>query len=602
MLKLVKELFGLLTHSQKKRFYKLQLLVIFSAFAEIIGISSIAPFMALVSDSTLLESNQFISYLYNYSGVETHTDFIFWIGIFVLQGLIFSTIISIIAVKKLAMFAAKVGTENADRLFKHYLNQDWLFHSSGSSAQLIKQIANEAVRVTDLVILPLILMIAKIVMVFFLLIAIIIYDPFVAVTGFIMFSVCYFIVFSFAKNKLAKNGKILSEVATDRYRLMNESFGGIKDVLILNRRESFIKRFEDAGNKFAYARGNNHVLWQVPRYFMELLAFGSMISTILILIVIDGSDINELIPILSFYVLAAFKLLPAFQQIYASFGQIKGNIAAFESIQKDLLDSHNKTINKSNKRQKSNSKEVQFKKNITLSNISFCYPGKSKPAIDNLSMEIPAKSVVGIVGPSGSGKSTLIDIILALIPPFKGSIKIDGEILSDENIFNWQKSIGFVAQSIFLSEGTFAENIAFGLPTNEIDFNKIDEVLKLANLEELVHSLENGINTKVGERGVQLSGGQRQRLGIARALYHETDLLVFDEATSSLDGITEKLIMNAINNFRGNKTIIIVAHRLKTIQNCDCIFYIDNGQLIHQGTYDQLIKDNIDFKKMAFHS
>lgn len=602
MLKSLKELFYLLTYSQKKRFYKLQLLVIFSAFAEIIGIASIAPFMSLISDSTLLENNSFLSRLFGLSGLETNTDFIFWVGIAVLFSLILSTLISILTTKKLAMFSAKIGTENADRLFKYYLNQDWLFHSSGSSAQLIKQIANEAVRVTDLVILPLILMIAKIVMVFFLLTAIVIYDPVIAVSGFFMFSVSYFIVFSFAKSKLAENGKTLSEVATDRYRLMNEAFGGIKDVLILNRRNSFINRFEKAGDKFAYARGNNHVLWQVPRYFLELIAFGSMISTILILIVIKGSNINELIPVFSVGVLAAFKLLPAFQQIYASFGQIKGNIAAFESIHKDLLDSNNQVIKSSKSKPNCDHAKIYLTKNISLSNISFFYPGKSKPVLENISLKIPAKSVVGIVGPSGSGKSTLIDIILALISPQKGFIKVDDKLINNENICNWQKNIGFVAQSIFLSEGSIAENIAFGLPHNEIDFNKIDEVLKLANLEELVQSLDDGINTKVGERGVQLSGGQRQRIGIARALYHETEIFIFDEATSSLDGITEKLIMDAINEFRGDKTIIIVAHRLKTIRNCDCIFYIDNGKLVHQGTYDELLKENSNFKKMAFHS
>lgn len=603
MIKLVKELFNLLTKSQKRRFYKLQFLVIFSAFAEIIGIASIAPFMTLISDLSILDSNNFLTELFIFSALEKKIDFIFWVGIIVLTGLIGSTIISIIATKKLAMFAAKVGTENADRLFDYYLRQDWLFHSSGSSAQLIKKIANEAVRVTDLVILPLILMNSKIVMVFFLLTAILIYDPVIAISGLFLFSFCYIIVFSFAKTRLAKNGKTLSDVATDRFRLMNEAFGGIKDVLILNRRDSFINRFENAGHKFAYARGNNHVLWQVPRYFMELLAFGTMVLTILFLIVFYESNINELVPIFSVYVLAAFKLLPAFQQIYASVGQIKGNISAFESIRDDLLDSqniqkleNNVTINK-----KHNNK-ISLKESIVLKNVSFTYPGKIKPALKNISFRIAAKSVVGIVGPSGSGKSTIIDIILALILPEKGHVSVDQKILSDENIKNWQKNIGFVAQSIFLTEGTIAENIAFGLNENQINFKKIREVIKLANLEDFVKSLEKGINTKVGERGVQLSGGQRQRIGIARALYHETQIFIFDEATSSLDGITEKLIMDAINKFRGNKTIILVAHRLKTIKNCDCIFYINNGKLEQQGTYTELINNNVNFKKMSKHA
>ena len=217
-------------------------------------------------------------------------------------------------------------------------------------------------------------------------------------------------------------------------------------------------------------------------------------------------------------------------------------------------------------------------------------------------MLIPSNSVIGIVGPSGSGKSTLIDILLCLIKPDDGHLKIDDEIINYQNRRSWQNTIGFVAQAIFLSEGTIAENVAFGIPKKQINLSQVQKVLELAHLKNFISTLDQGIHTKVGERGVQLSGGQRQRIGIARALYHNAEVLVFDEATSSLDGITEKMIMEAIHNFSGKKSIILIAHRLKTVKKCDKIFFIDKGRVADQGTYQELVENNKHFKDMAAHA
>jgi len=602
MLKLIKELFNLLTPSQRNRFYTLQLLVIMMALGEIVGIASIAPFMALVGDVSMLDRDNLLAQLYVQSGMQNPYDFVFWVGVGVLIALTISALVSMFTSWKLAMFAAQVGTENADRLYAHYLNQSWLFHAGGSSSQLVKQIANESIRVTDLIILPLILMNAKLVLVLFLLVTIVIYDPVVAFLGMTIFGLCYFFLFLLAKKRLTKNGKALSDVATVRFRLMNEAFGGIKDVLLLNRKDYFIKRFEKSGKEFAYARGNNHVLWQVPRYFMELLAFGAMIALVLFLIVSHKGNLGTVLPILAVYALAAFKLLPAFQQIYASTGQIKGNIAAFEAIRTDLLALQESTNTETNQGISEDKVSIVPKHSITLSNVQFTYPGKTQPALNKLTMAIPAKSVVGIVGPSGSGKSTAIDLLLALIEPQEGELKIDDTVITRQNRFAWQNGIGFVPQSIFLSEGTISENVAFGIPEKEINLHQVKKALHLAHLDELVQSLSQGIDTKVGERGVQLSGGQRQRIGIARALYHEADVLVFDEATSALDGITEKLIMEAIHDFSGQKTIIMIAHRLKTVEKCDQIFFIDQGRVVDQGSYQDLIEKNDYFKMMASHA
>ncbi len=598
MFQLVKQLFNLLTRSQRRSFYVLQVLVVLMAFVEIIGVASIIPFMALVGDMSQLQQDTIIAKVYQSSGIESESQFVFILGIGVLVMLFISAMISMFTIWRLSMFANNIGAEIMDKLYTHYLKQDWLFHAYGSSAQLTKKIATEALRVTNGVIVPLMQMNARIALALFMSLTIFIYDPKVAIIGLAVFSVSYYILFKVVRMRLQNNGSAISEVNEQRFRLMNEGFGGIKDVLLLGRDNDFIKRFRKTGHTLAYSQGTNGALYQVPRYFMELIAFGSMIALLLYLIASHNGNLGMILPILSVYALATFKLLPAFQQIYVSTAQIKGHIAAFESIKQDLT---NSTKSKP-KVMKLNDGYLRPKNKIELEDITFTYPGKEEPTLNHLSISIPANSVIGIVGPSGSGKSTLINIMLGLIDPQQGQLKIDNKVINDENRRPWQNTIGFVAQSIFLSEGTIAENVAFGIPHEQINTEKVQQALKLAHLTELLESLEQGINTKVGERGVQLSGGQRQRIGIARALYHEAEVLVFDEATSSLDGITEKMIMEAIHDFGGQKTIIMIAHRLKTVQKCDQIFFVDKGQLVDQGTYQELIETNEHFKNMAAHA
>ena len=598
MFKLIKNLFDLLSINQRKRFYILQFLVIVMSVVEILGVASIIPFMALVGDMSQLEQNSFFAEIYRESGATSESQFVFYIGLCVLGLLFISMVISIFTTWGLSMFANKIGTEIADRLYTYYLRQGWLFHASGSSAQLTKKIATETMRVTGAVLVPLMQMNSKVVLSLLMSLSIFFYDPKVALIGLSIFAISYFFLFKGVRNRLNKNGIAISEVNEERFRLMNEGFGGIKDLLLMGRDNDFINRFNKSGKTLAYSQGTNAALAQAPRYFVELLAFGSMIVLILYLIASHNGNLGMILPILSVYAIGIIKLLPAFQQIYSSIAIIKANIPAFESIQQDLYDS----LHKESKSQKFEQNYLNPKDSISLENITFTYPNKEEPALDKLDMLIPSNSVIGIVGPSGSGKSTLIDILLCLIEPQKGHLKIDDEIINHQNRRSWQNTIGFVAQTIFLSEGTIAENVAFGIPENEIDLDQVQKVLKLAHLSDFISTLDKGIHTKVGERGVQLSGGQRQRIGIARALYHNAEVLVFDEATSSLDGITEKMIMEAIHNFSGKKSIVLIAHRLKTIKKCDKIFFINKGKVVDQGTYQELIESNKHFKDMAAHA
>lgn len=598
MLKSIINLFNLLTRKQRGQFYSLQILIILMAFLEIVGVASIIPFMTLVGDMAQMQNNLIIAQVYEASGISSETNFLFILGVGVLLMLFISAIISMYTIWRLSMFANKIGAEIADRLYTHYLKQNWLFHANGSSAQLTKKIATETERLTNGVLVPMMQMNARIVLSVFMSLGIFIYDPKVAIIGLVVFAIAYFFLFRVVKVRLQNNGTAISDVNEQRYRLMNEGFGGIKDILLLGRENFFIKSFIKSGKILAYSQGNSQALSLVPRYFMELVAFGSMISLVLYLIATHEGNLGVVLPIFSVYALAIFKLLPAFQQIYVSLATVKSNLAAYYSIQKDLEDSE--ILEEDNTKYKNN--YLVPKKYIYLENIVFKYPTKTEIILNQLNLKISANDVVGIVGASGSGKSTLIDILLGLISPESGCLKIDDQIINKDNKRDWQNTIGFVSQSIFLSEGSIAENVAFGISPEHINFDQVEQALKLAHLNEFLRTLNNGIHTKVGERGVQLSGGQRQRIGIARALYNDAKVLIFDEATSSLDGITEKMIMNAVYEFSGKKTIILIAHRLKTVQKCDEIFYLEKGKVVDRGSYDELIKKNENFRNMAAHA
>ena len=598
MFKTIKDLFKLLTQSQRRGFYALQALVIMMSFAQIVGVASIIPFMTLIGDLSQLQQDTIIAQVYKTSGLNSETQFIFWLALSVLFMLFVASVISMYTTWRISMFANKVGVELADRLYTHYLKQDWLFHASGSSAELTKQISVESLRVTQGILLPFVHLNSNAIFVTFMSISIFIFDPMVAIVGFVIFGLSYYSIFKIVSLTLLKNGRSISEMYEQRFRLMNEGFGGVKDVLILGRDNHFIDRFYKTGVIFANSQGVNSALSHAPRYFMELVAFGSMISLILYLFINYNADLSLILPILSVYAIAGIKLLPSFQQIYNSLATIEGNIAGFEAVHQDLIDS-SKIKSMTNKKEEG---YLSLKKQISLENISFTYPGEGVPVLSKMNISIPVKKVIGIVGPSGYGKSTIVDMLLGLIEPQEGLLKVDEEIINNQNRRAWQNSIGFVAQAIFLSEGTIAENVAFGLSEDQINLKNVHNALQLANLDEFVQGLKNGVHTKVGERGVQLSGGQRQRIGIARALYHKADVLIFDEATSSLDGITEKMIMQAVHKFSGEKTIIMIAHRLKTIEKCDQIFFIDKGVVADQGTFQELIEKNAMFKNMANHT
>lgn len=599
MISLIKQLIRLLTAQQRRQVIGLQILITAMAFFEILAVASIGPFMALVGNQSALTGDGFLARTFFNSGFSEPYDFIFATGIAVLLLMTVGSLISMLTVWKLAQFSTKIGSEIGDRLYQYYLYQPWLFHSTGSSAQLTKQIATETSRVTNQLLNPLMQMNAKIILVAFIVIGLFVFNPSVAIITSLIFSVAYLLLYKVIRKKLVYNGKEISSTSTLRYKLMAEGFGGIKDVLLLGRQKDFIEKFISTGERLAYAQGTNQALAQAPRYFMELIAFSAVVLFVLYLIKYYQGDMGQILPTLAIYSLAGFKLLPALQQVYASVAAIKGGMAAFESIKQDLINS----IEVNNKEEveilTTEQKILKPSTSISLRNVSFTYPGKEHSAITDININIPVNSTVGFVGSSGAGKSTVIDLLLGLILPQQGHLFIDNQIITANNIRAWQNTVGYVPQSIFLSDNSIKENIAFGLNENSIDADKVERAAIMAHLDAMIKDLPHGLDTRVGERGVQLSGGQRQRIGIARCLYQEASVLIFDEATSALDGVTEKQIMNAIYEFSGKKTIIMIAHRIKTVEKCDIIYLMQEGRVVDHGSYNDLLDRSAIFREMA---
>jgi len=594
MIKKLRDLYALLDPEQRGTLLRLQVFVILMAIAEVTSVLAIGPFMALVGDIQQLQGDGAMGRAYRVMGFANPNDFLFSAGAVALLVLTLSALISSFTLWRLSIYGARVGADLGNRLYRHYLTQPWLFHATSNSSQLTNKIAQECQRVSSGIIQPIMQMNARIVTGMLMTVTLFIFNPWVASTGLLLFGSAYWLLFNTVRRQLQLNGKSISVQNSQRLKLMNEGFGGIKDTLLLGRQANFTRSFNEASNEMARAMGNNQVLSQVPRFATELLAFGAIIGLVLYLLKAHQGDLGDILPLLSIHALAGFKMLPALQQVYASLTQVRGNAAALDNLRDDLMASSITAP-----LPKHTGALWIPREHITLQQIDFSYPDTQQAALHSLDMRIPANSVVGLVGASGSGKSTTIDLLLGLIHPQRGQLLVDGQPVCADNCRHWQNSLGYVPQSIFLADASISENIAFGVPSDEIDSAQVKRAANMAHLDGLLASLPQGLGTRVGERGVQLSGGQRQRIGIARALYQDAQVLVLDEATSALDGITEKLVMDAIHDFAWQKTIIMIAHRLATVRECDIIFLLEAGRVVDQGSYNELVERNSSFRRMA---
>jgi ATP-binding cassette subfamily C protein len=375
-----------------------------------------------------------------------------------------------------------------------------------------------------------------------------------------------------------------------------EGISGIKDVIILGRENSFLGRYNFSAVRTAIALRYKQIIIQLPKPFMETITVTGMLFIALMLLV-QGRKVTALIPILTLFGAATMRLLPLLRTVVSSYTEIRYNIYAIDPVYNDLKLLEKDAEKQLKKEEKINLNPYPFTSQVIFKNVSYRYPQGSAEAIRDISLNIPRGTVIGFVGPSGAGKTTIVDILLGLLEPQQGQILVDNQNIF-EDVRRWQMNVGYIPQFIHLSDDTISRNIAFGLLDEEIDTAQLWEAVCAAQLESLIQELPEGLDTVVGERGVRLSGGQRQRIGIARALYNNPQVLIMDEATSALDNITEKFVIEAIEQLRGDRTIIMIAHRLTTVQNCDVIYLMNEGRILEHGSYKDLLKSSSEFRKM----
>ena len=592
-MKILNKLILILTPKERKNASFLLLMILVMALMDVVGVASILPFMSVLVNPSLIETNFFLIILFEFFkgfGVENNQQFIFLLGtlvfILLITSLIFKTITTYFQIR----FKEMVQYSLSKRLVEKYLNQPYEWFLSNHTAEAGKTILSEISSVCSGGIRPLLELISRSIVSVFIIILLFLTDPKLTLAiGFLIGGI-YYLIFFFSKKYLNLKGDENLRQNHLRYKSIIDAFGASKEVKVGGLEKNFIKNFSEPSKIFAANKAFVGLVSLLPRYILEATAFGGIILIILYKMSNSGT-FSAALPIISLYVFAGYRLMPAAQNIYSSFAQITFTGPSIKKLYNDI-----NNLNQPNFDQDEGI--LPFNRSISLKNIYYSYPNASRTALKNINLNIPFKSTIGLVGATGSGKTTIVDIILGLLEAQKGTLEIDGKIINKQNSQSWQRSIGYVPQHIYLSDDTISANIAFGQEPKDIKEEEIKKVSKIANLHEFViNELPNQYQTTIGERGVRLSGGQRQRIGIARALYFNPQVLILDEATSALDNLTEKYVMDAVNNLSKHKTIIMIAHRLSTVKKCDKIFLFEKGELKNEGTFDELINTNENFKK-----
>ena len=594
-MKILKKILFLLSPKEVRQASLLIILIVIVALLEMIGIASIMPFIAVLTNPSLVDTNLILNKMFYASsifGIENKKEFLFFLGILVFLLLMTTLFFKVIATYAQVKFVQMRQYTLGRRLVEGYLRQPYSWFLNRHSADLGKSILSEVTEIVGNAFSPLMELIAKSALTITILALLILVNFKLALIVFLTFSFAYFLIYKFSRGFLSRIGDERLKSNKLRFTALSEAFSSIKEIKLSALENIYINKFSDPAKIFANHQASSRIIALLPRFFLEALVFGGMLLVILSLMKNENSFI-DILPIISLYAFAGYRLMPAIQQIYQSITQLRFCGPALNSMCDDIKKLKHQTL-------QNNKSNMQLNNKISLQNIYYHYPEKSKKILKNINIIINAQTTVGIIGETGSGKTTLVDIILGLLEPQKGRFEIDNQIIDKKNIRIWQNSIGYVPQHINLIDDSISNNVAFGLNPKDVDQNQVEKVCKIANIHNFVtNELQEKYQTHVGERGVRLSGGQRQRVGIARALYHNPKILILDEATSSLDNHTERLVMESVNNLGKEMTIILIAHRLSTVKNCDKIFLLEKGELKDQGKFEELMQSNEDFRLSA---
>ena len=572
----VKIVWKLFTNSDRIAFTRIVVMVIIGMFLETISLGIVVPIIGILTQDDYQQKYPFIVDIFgNLSREElisavmvamvliyiVRSLFLFW-SLWIQKG-----------------FSASVSGRLSQSLFSTYLRQPYMFHLQRNSSTLMRNAKNATAIVTCGVDPFLVLLTDGLVAIamFALLIAV---EPVGTLAVLLVFGLSTFVFQRTTRRRIDNWGYQVDYHETKILQHLQEGFGGAKDVKVLGRENEFLSQHEKHLGESIRINRIYNVILTLPRSFMEIITIVGL-CLLVVSMVVRGRELADIVPILGLFAAAAFRVMPSINRLLMATQTLIFNRSIIASVYQDfLLDSPDSLTVKSN---------TKFASQLELMDVSFQYPTAATASLQNVSLVVKRGEAVGFVGPSGAGKSTLVDVILGLFAPTSGVVKVDGQDVQ-QNLRNWQNQIGYVPQAIYLTDDTLRRNVAFGLNDENIDDNLVRDAIRLAQLEEFVATLPEKLDTVVGERGVRLSGGQRQRIGIARALYHNPSVLVLDEATSSLDTPTEHGVMQAVQALQGSKTVLIVAHRLSTVEYCDRLYKIENARITEEGTFDEVVQ------------
>ena len=583
---LTKKLFLLMERRRRYQFLILLTLMILTSMFEVISIGAVIPFLGvLIEPSNIFElpaAQSFIQFL----GVDRPTQIIFPISALFAIAVVMSGAMRVILLWASVKFSFILGVDLSVGIFTQVINQPYIAHTKQNSSEILSAISIKIAQVINGVVLSVLNMIGSFIICIAIITILLVINPGASLIAILFFSLLYLFFYLYVKQKLKVNSLNITRESSSVIKILQEALGGIRDIIIDGNQQFYRSIFWRADLVFRKSLGNNLFITNSPRYFME--TFGVLLIVLLAYMLSTQGEKSfaDGIPVLGALALGAQRLLPVMQIFYNSWGNIKGTHFVLEEVLGFLNINDNKMMNVINN-------DCAFEKNIRLKDVSFGYDENSLPAINKINIDIKKGDCIGIIGKTGSGKSTLIDIMMGLLDPTHGTLEVDENVITSSNRRAWQSRIAHVPQNIYLSDSTIEENIAFGIPVEEIDSSLVRRAAISANIDSVINEWPLKYKTILGERGIRLSGGQRQRIGIARALYKQADVLFLDEATSSVDTTTESSIMKAIDELGNDVTLIIIAHRITTLKNCSRILELTNEGKIYEKVYSDIAESSL---------
>jgi ATP-binding cassette, subfamily B, bacterial PglK len=589
----LQQLFSLLDKRERRQTWIILGLTLITGFAQAVGVFSVFPFLNVALNPSQIQENDIFRFMYEFFGFTRGLYFLIFLGVVVFLALLFSNGITTLTIYAKTRFSEMRNHSISSRLLEHYMKNDYQFYSSRNSSDLVKNVIQEVTQLIgylmsffDLVVNASILS--------FILATILIIDFQTSLLAAGLFGTVYVLLTMYFRKTIRRKGEERNAANQDRVRFATEGLNSYKTTKVMGVEDYYVSNYKTHSLIFARSNAFSGAAAAVPRYIIEAIAAGGIVLFVVIEISL-GRPLETLAPLIGLFGLAGYRMLPALQAVYSAYS----NISYLEPIVERIYDDVDRARAYESNIGLETIERIPFEQSITFNRATFQYERSEDAVLKNISLTIKKNSMVGIVGKTGSGKTTLMDLILGLLYVNDGTMKVDDTVINAQNVKQWQAQIGYVPQEIYLSDDTVRKNIAFGLDDAHIDDARVTKVIQMAALEDLVNRLPQQAQTIVGERGVRLSGGERQRIGIARALYRQPQLLVLDEATSSLDGKTEEEVLQAIQRAAKEITIIMVAHRLNTLVDCDVIHVMQQGQLVDQGTYQELLEKNVAFQQMA---